>query len=363
VLCEVCKANYPESWGFVHCDHSSPGKDYTKRKANQWVRNGYVSRNAPNQWTEIHERLAAAVRSNAEWNPIAEESWYRSEWVPKIPSYGCSCEEHWKQLTAEFPIDWTTARAAFGSFFRLHNIVSEKHAGRPTITLQEAEGQYRLPVVRKPRGIVTFATGDHLKVLDLTRPYLQAYADRCGAEYVELTNNMHHRWAICNKFRMASIAWHYDQCLLIDSDIIVKPSAPDIFEAVGPDCVLAGRDEWGDYQGSKWYAGESKEFYESQGVQFEIQNRQCMNAGMMLFTPAICDLYFEPPDPYPRYWCVEQFWWWYQIRDVEVTWLDDRWNWPWIRKDFAAGAKDAYFLHFNGIKDMETRLGVMWEYL
>ncbi len=247
-----------------------------------------------NAWHVIHEYLAERWRSGL-WDPVEFANWHRETWVPQIPT-GCGCAEHWAKITEEFRIDGSSAESAFESLWRLHNLVSERHSKKPTISLAEAQGLFRCPVPRRPRAVITCAIGDHyLAVLELTRPRLRAYAQRCGAEYLEITDDLRPDWPMANKYRMAHLAWHYEQSLLIDCDVIVRPHAPDIFDAAG-DAPIAGRDERPDYR-DDWYINEASEFYDSQDVQFQID--RCMNAGVMVFRPDALERYSEPPKPIP----------------------------------------------------------------
>ncbi len=86
-----------------------------------------------------------------------------------------------------------------------------------------------------------------------------------------------------------------------------------------------------------------------------------MNAGVMVFRPDALERYSEPPKPYPKYWCAEQFWLYYQTRDLPIRWLDERFNWAAIRSDFEAGLSNAWFVHLNGIHDGRIRLQMLNE--
>ncbi len=306
----------------------------------------------------LHGYLAECWReysNTGRWDPASSQRWYREIWIPQIPT-GCGCAEHWARLTDHVPIDWSSPAAAFKASWHLHNLVSTNHSRKPTISLAEAQGLFRCPVPRRPRAVITCAIGDHyLAVLELTRPLLKAYAQRCGAEYLEITDDLRPDWPMANKYRMAHLAWHYEQSLLIDCDVIVRSSSPDIFDAAG-DAPIAGRDERPDYR-DDWYINEASEFYASQDVQFQIE--RCMNAGVMVFRRDALDRYSEPPKPYPKYWCNEQFWLYYQTRDVPMRWLDDRFNWAAIRNDFDAGLANAWFIHLNGIHDPNQRIATL----
>lgn len=223
----------------------------------------------------------------------------------------------------------------------------------------EVEGLYRLPVPTKPRAIITAAAGDHIEYLPYVRSYFQAYADRTKADYIEVTGDMRPDWPMSIKWRMPSYGWHYDQVLMVDCDVFIKPDAPDIFEI---DAAFAGVDEFPDYTDKEWYYKEAAEYLRSQGVQFKPFDR-CMNAGVMLVERGSLDLYHEPKAKYPKYWCGEQYWLWHQLQGKDrVVYLDPRWNWGYLkhlRNAFWDGVADANFIHLNNLlnnKPLRTEL-------
>ncbi len=316
-----------------------------------------IKRNTPTAWDAIHSYLAEAIRTNKEWIPEKEIERYRSEWVPTIPQQ-CGCKGKLPEI--ESKIKWDTAYSAFVSFVDIHNDVS-KSIKKPAMSLLEAVGRYKVPVTKRPRVIVVYADECHQKVMNYTRPYMHSYAQRCNADYVELTGVFHHKWAMCDKYRMSNIAWSYDQALLLDSDIVITSKAPNIFEQFN-DFQFAGADEiphYGNFGPADWWHKEARQFYESQGVEF--MPTTGINAGVMLFndTPTMTKIYAEPELPYPKFWCMEQFWLWYQLRQINHVLIDQKWNWAYIRKDFVEKLSQAYFIHFNGLKDMGERLAVM----
>ncbi len=297
----------------------------------------------PNLWHAIHGRIASQWNASA-WDADTERRWYETEWLPQIPD---CCGQNWATLARQHAIDWSSPATAFESFWHLHNQVSLHHSNRPTITLAEAQGLFRCPVPKKDKAVITCAIGaEHAELLDRTRPFMRAYARKCGADYIEFNDDHRPDWPMANKYRMASFAWHYDQSLMVDCDVLILPDAPDIFAAAA-DAPIAARDEKPDYRPTDWYQAECPAFYDSQAVAFE--PTRCINAGVMVFRADAVHLYHEPPKPYPKYWCAEQFWLWYQTRDVPVHWLDDRFNWAAIRVDFYDGLHEAWFVHLNGM--------------
>ena len=367
VFCSNCSASIPanEDARFVICscgnriEKPKVGPPAVTPNDDRYGDDVILLRNKPTAWDSIHGYLADAIRAGKSWNPEQERNRLFAEWVPTIPK-SCGCEDWF--LGSESKINWATPHTAWLSFHELHNEVSAK-IGKPQMSELEARGRYRLPVIRKPRVIVVYYEAAHAGVMEVTRPSMQAYADRCGANLVELTGVFHHGWSMCDKWRMSNVAWNYDQALLLDSDVFVMPQAPNIFEEFN-EYQFAGVDEFPNYGymgPADWWREEAAAFYKSQGIEFV--PKAGVNAGVMLFndTPTMCDIYREPESPYPKFWCLEQFWLWYKLESVKWASIDHRWNWAYIRKDFAEGVESAYFVHFNSIKDMNVRIQTIKE--
>jgi hypothetical protein len=185
---------------------------------------------------------------------------------------------------------------------------------------------------------------------------MRAYADRVGADLHIIDSDFRPDYPMANKWRIANFARNYDQTLYVDSDVLITPGSPDIFSAVPEG--FAARDERPDYHyRPNWYSHEVLDLYQSQGVSHEPQH--CPNGGVLLMTPGTCELYEEPPHkPYSQLWCTDQHWLSYRLEttDRQVTWLDDRWNWGFIRNDWWAGLAGAWFIHLNGSRPLSYRL-------
>jgi hypothetical protein len=96
--------------------------------------------------------------------------------------------------------------------------------------------------------IVSMAVGDfYNKISELTFPSLRKYAERVGADFIELQpNEVYKNFPHYLKCELNSVLDSYDRICYIDADIIVSPLAPNIFEKVPEDKM--GLFEEGKYE-------------------------------------------------------------------------------------------------------------------
>ncbi len=91
------------------------------------------------------------------------------------------------------------------------------------------------PVKKERRCIFTVAIGRDSKWLfNITHSFMRDYAKKCGADFVVVDDN----WRANNehpcllKQAVNSFWYRYDRVLYVDSDILIKPDSPNIFEEV-----------------------------------------------------------------------------------------------------------------------------------
>jgi hypothetical protein len=87
-------------------------------------------------------------------------------------------------------------------------------------------------------GIMTIVAGDkYHEIWERSRPFFEAYADKCGADLLVLENLPDHlpspHWA---KFSIHELLKkQYDRIAFIDADILIRPDSPNIFDVVPED--------------------------------------------------------------------------------------------------------------------------------
>jgi lipopolysaccharide biosynthesis glycosyltransferase len=84
------------------------------------------------------------------------------------------------------------------------------------------------------RAVVTIAIGDAFRdMAALTHPSIAAYARRVRADFISITHAEGSPYTA--KMRISELLWIYDRILYLDTDILVRPECPDLFDLVPPD--------------------------------------------------------------------------------------------------------------------------------
>ena len=111
------------------------GIDISKAKYRDKNGSRITTRPRPNHWLPLHRY---ASEHAVDWSPNTASHWYFEEWKPRIPTYGCQCEQHWKELENQYPPDFSSPQAFFEWGWARHDDVSRLHSHRPRLTLEQA---------------------------------------------------------------------------------------------------------------------------------------------------------------------------------------------------------------------------------
>lgn len=206
------------------------------------------------------------------------------------------------------------------------------------------------------RAIVTAATGRAVDYFTITKPLIEAYAKRCGADLHILSDEQFPEWPMGNKWRVRQIAKQYNKTLWLDADILVKPDAPNIFEVTRD--RFCAQDEMPYRPDPDKIKDESRRVAAEQGLRIKNVDWQ-PNGGVLVIPRKEVDRYRPPERPATRYWCLDQHWLAICLPKQEAEILDDRWNWAFIRPDFWEGLSSAYFIHVNGSKPVRYRMELL----
>lgn len=206
----------------------------------------------------------------------------------------------------------------------------------------------QLPRKRRKRLVVTIATGpQHEPLLEICGPWMKRYADKCGADYVQLTGTSQYWWGI-EKFRLQPLVSMYDRTLFLDADVMVSPRAPNIFKAV-PRNMIAMHDDLKRLLPTTWkYWIERKNVADSQGLP-EKNYPYMLNTGVVVCSREHAGIWRPPQKRLPCTHCDEQFWIERQCEPFELFELEDRWNWEFWFDDFKQKLDSAWMVHYVNV--------------
>lgn len=133
------------------------------------------------------------------------------------------------------------------------------------------------------KAVVTLAIGDHFqKMASLTHPLIHQYAKKCGADFLVFdTAKLKDKLGLVTyeKFQVFDILdGTYDQVLFVDTDIVITPNAPSVFDISPLDHFAASNEV--EYSMSTVH----KDVTQSQlgGVNW---SNPYFNSGVMVFGP------------------------------------------------------------------------------
>lgn len=198
-------------------------------------------------------------------------------------------------------------------------------------------------------------------LLDSTRASIKDYAEKCGADYIELTGNQYPEWPMANKYRLHSVAKTYKKTLYLDCDVLIKRSAPNIFKET-PDDKISAYDEFSVWEAKKemgWIAYQqevivhkvcSSEVRERWVVNGKLVAKSMINGGVMVIPQSCADYYKQPEKAYPKQWCFDQNYLTLTLPEEKFHPLDAMWNLEYVDEDsFWYFLPDAHFVHVNSL--------------
>lgn len=83
------------------------------------------------------------------------------------------------------------------------------------------------------KAVVTLCIGDANQLGKITHPLLKAYADRIEADFIVInTPKLNLNYIHYEKYQIYDLLNDYERIIYLDTDIIVSPKCPDLFEIV-----------------------------------------------------------------------------------------------------------------------------------
>jgi len=188
-----------------------------------------------------------------------------------------------------------------------------------------------------------------MDLLDVSRDSIKSYAEKCGADYIELTGDQCEEWPLGNKFRLHHVTSVYEKTVFFDCDVIVRGNAPDLFR-ITPNDKISAYDEFHDWPNEDWIIDQYRRINVGfdRAADFYIPTFM-INSGVLVI-PRSCSEYYKQPDrPYPRIWCFDQQYLSMNLPDDKFFRLDRRWNNTFATVDFWDHIEKSYVFHINGI--------------
>jgi hypothetical protein len=306
-----------------------------------------------------------SVAHENQWNPYLAGMFFFQHFAPMIPRFGCNCTSFFNNYCKKINPQFESPEAFRLWGIDLHNAVNAKlsleYTGLdyPQITLEQYRTLWMNESPRKSnRLVITVATGQNAKqLLKHTRPKFAAYAARCDADYIELTNEIYGNWHL-EKLRVGVFADQYDQTLFLDVDCFPTSKCRNLFEASDKIAVVNDWDVLVHNKRTDWIDPEYRLVMQSQDIEPEKEWTRCLNTGVVLCSRTF-NPWIMPPKPLPGVHCAEQIW--VDSRIGEFDALPETCNWQWWRgKDFWRGLPDAEIIHFANCPREERLELVKW---
>lgn len=153
--------------------------------------------------------------------------------------------------------------------------------------------------------VVTLSFGID-EMCKLTHPTIKAYADKVGADFVVIKDKQLSKdFVQYEKFQIYSMFGEYQRVLFLDSDIIVRPDCPNLFDIV-PEHKIGAFNE-GKYR--EYCLILMQEACKQFSTALPKWDRQYYNTGVMLVSRLHRHIFKQPPKEIGKYadaWDYEQ---------------------------------------------------------
>ena len=202
-----------------------------------------------------------------------------------------------------------------------------------------------------------------LSLLEITRESIQRYAKKCKADYIELTGDQFEEFPMFNKYRVFQVASTYQKTLYLDCDVLIQDIAPDIFKQTPDNKISALNEKETLYTPSPnrhcydWF-NKHKKFrkyllrHDSNYI--EENNEIQLNLGVMVIPNSKAYMY-SMPKRLAKNWLFDQDDFILRNNMDDVNYIDEKFNWMILRKDFWKDIANKYFIHVCSVSNNEYR--------
>ncbi len=205
---------------------------------------------------------------------------------------------------------------------------------------------------RSERAVVTVATGIEASwMLKISRPFMEAYAKRVGADFIVLDWPGNPDFPISAKFMIPRVLDHYQRLAFLDADTLEVPGCVNLFEMCGED-EFGFVDELPHHRQNPIFGIETAYQAYRKVMAFNMVEEipWYFNSGVMVVPASHKRVLEAPTGSMPFYHCAEQDHRNAMLLDSGLPYrmLDRRCNWQnWTDLGFKAAPKNA-ILHWSG---------------
>jgi len=339
-------------------------KSKTDTEKNQFLRRENVDHRQlfNNLWKEWHCKKDPSL------------SWIK-DWLSRIPKF-CSCQFSFEEWIRDNPPEYENW---FEYSVRGHNFVNRKldrveygvldaeaiTSGDDTeklVQLIRPKILSPIPTPTKSRAVLVLVPDEKSRAeFKYTENRMRLYAENCEADFVVISKISKQTHKCGNKYAYSQIAHLWEQTLWLDTDVIVNPIAPNIFDSVPPGS-WGLVDDLAVMENTDWFVSEFRLCQRYWGVE-ETRIPACWNSGVVVAPRNAIECYYPPPMRVPNVWCAEQHWHTQalMLNNANVVTLPETWNngFPW--KQWYRNLSTSYCNHVNGCHPAELRVEVIAE--
>lgn len=194
--------------------------------------------------------------------------------------------------------------------------------------------------------VVTIAAGElYTDIAKLTHPTIKAYADKIGADFLVWTDNGTHRIPHYRKLDIGGLLNDYDRVLYVDTDIIIRPDSPNIFD-------LVPYNEIGMFEEGR-YAERAKNmirYLTGYGVDPASWNGKYYNTGVIVVSKCHKLMFMQPSEEGDNFYEQTYLNMMVTLLKGKVCDLHYKFNRMYLMDKFTGEQRfDSYFMHYAGL--------------
>lgn len=197
------------------------------------------------------------------------------------------------------------------------------------------------------KAVVTLAIGDfYQKMSEITHPTIKKYAEKVGADFIVWKDQGEHTLPHYKKLDLYKLLDEYDRIIYVDTDILVREDAPDLFLEVP-------EDKFGIFDEGRFAdrAANMAQYLASHGVNPKFWDGKYYNTGVMVMSKKHKPIFFAPTIEDCNFF--EQTWlnFMIHITATEVHGLNYKMNRLSVLDSYTGEPRhDSWFLHYAGTR-------------